>query len=230
MALDAMHVDHSLPIRVLLVNDFPILAWGLQRLVESRRSEMAVAGSAGTHAEAMRLAAETLPDVVLIDIDGGHGPDTIRDLLAQVPTKVLALTGSRDTGVHDGAVLAGAHGVVRKDEPVDVLLKAVERIYEGEIWVDRMAAGRIFLELARKRAALAQDPEQMKIARLTRKERSAVAEIARDASATSRELAERLHISEHTLRNHLTSIYSKLGLSRRLELFAYANRNGLTGR
>ena len=138
------------------------------------------------------------------------------------------MTAEHDVALHDAAVLAGACGVLRKTEPVETLLKAIECVHSGEIWVDRMAAGRIFLELARRKKVEPQpDPEAAKIGLLTRKERLTVAEVARDASATPHQIAERLHISENTLRNHLTSIYAKLGLVNRLELHAYAHRHGL---
>lgn len=215
------------PIRVMLVNDFPIVGWGLERLVESRHPALALAGSVNTCAEALRALKQQATDVILVDIDGNHGHDSIKDLLAGSSARVLALTGSSSSNQLDSAVLAGASGVVRKSEPVDVLLKAIERVHQGEIWVDRAAAGRIFVELARRTAGQPKNPELNKIARLTRKERKTVAEIARDASASSRQIAERLHISEHTLRNHLTAIYAKLELSSRVELYAYANRHGI---
>ncbi len=97
-----------------------------------------------------------------------------------------------------------------------------------EIWIDRNATSRIFLELARKKAASANQPEQQKIASLTRRERQTIAALASDASAPGKLVAERLHISEHTLRNHLTSIYGKLAVSNRLALYAYAQKHGLT--
>ena len=78
------------------------------------------------------------------------------------------------------------------------------------------------------RQAEGQNPEQKKIASLTPRERQIVAEIGSDASAGSRAIAERLHISEHTLRNHIASIYEKLQVSSRLELFAYAAKHNIT--
>lgn len=212
------------PIRVLLVNDFSIVAAGLERLLQEQ-PQLTVAGVAATRQEALRRLRGV--DVALVDIDGDHGPDAVRDFIAEGSAKILALTGKRETSAHDAVVLAGAHGVVHKAEPVSVLLKAIERVHAGEIWVDRQAAGRIFLELARKKALQEHDPEAERIARLTRKERAVVAAVARDASATSRAIAASLCVSEHTLRNHLTSIYAKLGVANRLELYAYANRHGL---
>ena len=89
----------------------------------------------------------------------------------------LVLTGSRDIAGHDAAVLAGAMGVVEKGEPAETILKAIRKVHEGEIWLDRSATGRIFLELSRSKAAEAQNPEQRKIASLTPRERQIVAEI-----------------------------------------------------
>lgn len=215
------------PIRVFVVSEFPIVGWGLKHLLESRQPDFSLAGSASARSDALRALRQSRADVILLDLDGSHGADTIKDLLAHSRARLLALSASSDAGVLDGAVLAGASGVVRKTEAVETLLKAIERVHGGEIWVDRAAAGRIFVELARRNSGPAADPEQQRIARLTRKERRTVAEIARDASASSREIARRLHISEHTLRNHLTSIYAKLEVAGRVELYAFATRHGI---
>jgi DNA-binding CsgD family transcriptional regulator len=81
--------------------------------------------------------------------------------------------------------------------------------------------------LSRNNKAVAEDPEQIKISSLTRKERLTAAEICNDATASTKTIATRLFISENTLRNHLTSIYSKLDLNSRLELFVYAKKHGI---
>ena len=112
-----------------------------------------------------------------------------------------------------------------KGESAETILKAIRKVHEGEIWLDRTATGRIFLELSRNKANEALNPEQKKIASLTPRERQIVAEIGSDAAAGSKQIAERLHISEHTLRNHIASIYEKLEVSSRLELFAYAGKH-----
>jgi two-component system, NarL family, nitrate/nitrite response regulator NarL len=215
------------PIRVLLVCDLAIVAWCLARLVGERESSLALAGSAASLAEARNLLDTQAADVVLIDIDGDHGPDNVSELAAGRRAKVLALTGARDAGTHEDMMLAGASGVVHKSDAVDTLLKAIHCVHEGELWANRAAIGRLFERLSRRKAVPAPGPEQLKIAQLTRKERQVVVEIARDASATSEEIAERLHISRHTLRNHLTTIYGKLEISSRLALFVFAHRHGL---
>jgi len=124
-------------------------------------------------------------------------------------------------------VLAGVRGVVKKNDSPAILLKAIEKVHEGELWIDRGASGRIFMEMARQKAAQGSDPEKTKIATLTGRERQTIVAIASDASAPAKVIARRLCISEHTLRNHLTSIYSKLDLTSRLDLYAYAARHSL---
>jgi two-component system nitrate/nitrite response regulator NarL len=212
-------------IRVVLLCDLPSVALGLEQLIASRAPAMAWAGTAHSVEEAHRLMKSRPADVVLLDLDGDIGAHGIAELLDGGRTRVLALTTSRDPAFCDAAVLAGASGVVNKRDATAALLKAIEKVHDGEVWLDRGATGRIFVAMARKRAA--RDPEQAKIARLTRKERLTVSEVARDPAATSREVAQRLCISEHTLRNHLTSIYSKLELRNRTELYAYANKQQL---
>ena len=105
---------------------------------------------------------------------------------------------------------------------------SIEKVHEGELWVDRVATSRIFMELARQKATRDRNPEHQKIASLTPRERQSIAALASDAQAPTREIAARLHISEHTLRNHLTSIYSKLAVSTRVALYVYAHRHGLS--
>lgn len=217
----------STPIQVQLVA-LPLVLWGLERLVESAQPRLALAGSAASVAEFLLAIHRGAPDVVVLDLDGEDDTASLADLHRQTKAKILAVTASRDTALHDSAVLAGARGVVEKREPPSLLLKAIERVHEGEIWIDRNATSRIFLELARKKAAHANDPEQQRIASLTRRERQTIAALASDASASGKQVAERLHISEHTLRNHLTSIYSKLGLTNRVDLYAFAHKLGLS--
>ena len=222
--------DDEARIRILLVDDHRSVLWGLEKLIEGEHPRMQVVGKATTSAEALKLLDEVKPDIILLDLDlgGENGSNAIQALISKSKAKVLVLTGSRDIAVHDAAVLAGARGVVEKGEPAETILKAIRKVHEGEIWLDRSATGRIFLELSRSKAAEAQNPEQRKIASLTPRERQIVAEIGSDAAAGSKVIAERLHISEHTLRNHIASIYEKLEVSSRLELFAYAGKHGIT--
>ncbi len=217
-----------MPIQVLLVA-LPLVAWGLERLVESARPRLMLAGSVSSVAQYLLSQPPCAPDVVVLDLDGEGGVESLADLHSQTKAKILVVTGSTDVTLHDDAVLAGARGVVDKREPASasILLKAIEKVHDGELWIDRNATSRIFLELAHQKAVRDMDPEQQKIARLTRREQQTIASLACDPSAPGKLVAEKLHISEHTLRNHLTSIYSKLGLTNRVDLYAYAHKHGL---
>ncbi len=221
-----MEVRDVEPIRVLLVADLPVVGLGLATLIGGYEPRMCLVGSVATYAEAVQLLDTTAADVIVVDLDGLNVAEGLAELL-EGDARVLALTASRDTYLCDRAILAGASGVVNKAEPVAAVGRAIEKIYAGELWIDRLATSRLFMTLARRKASEDENPELRKIATLTRKELKTVVEIARDGAASSDQIAQRLHISEHTLRNHLTAIYAKLGVSNRLGLFAYATRNRL---
>jgi len=225
-----MTMQHQGPIRVFIIDDHRTMLWGLQRLIESGRPAMEFAGCACNCADALGQMEKAAPDVILLDLDLGResGVEEMPKLLAASRAKILVLTGVRDKSLQDRAVLSGASGVVEKDAPAETILSAVARVHEGQIWLDRMATGRIFVEFSRENAGKAEDPERLKILSLTKKEKAIIAVAASNAGATAKAIAEMLYISEHTLRNHLTSIYNKLGLANRLELFAYAHKYGLT--
>ena len=221
---------HSAPIRVFLIDDHRSILWGLQRLIESGRPVMEIVGCTESCADAFKILEHAAPDVILLDIDLGkeNGIDEIPKLIANSHAKILMLTGVRDKSAHDKAVLAGASGVVEKEASAETILTAIKKVHEGQIWLDREATGRIFVELSRDGGIKTVDPEKAKIASLTQRERAIVAVTAGNAGATAKIIAQTLYISEHTLRNHLTSIYNKLGVTNRLELFAYAHKHDLT--
>ena len=223
-----MPTGQNQPIQVLLVA-LPLVAWGLERLVESAQPRMALAGSAASVADSLANLGLRTSDVVVVDLDGEQGTESLALLSGQTDARILAVTGSPHMALHDEAVMAGARGVVdkRDADAAQTLLKAIEKVHLGEIWIDRNATSRIFMELARRKAASVQNPDKQKIASLTRREIQALTMLASDPGNSSREVAEKLFISEHTLRNHVTSIYSKLGLANRVDLYAFAQRNGL---
>lgn len=219
--------DHP-KIRILLIDDHRSVLWGLERLVESEKSKMQVVGKATRVAEAVAQLPTAQPDVILLDLDlgGESGVDGLSTLIEKSKARVLVLTGLRDPSIHDQAILAGARGIVGKEEQPENILKAIHKVHAGELWLDRVSTTRIFVELSRRNSKEPElDPDQQKIALLTAREKQVVAAIAVDAGATTRLIAEKLHISDHTLRNHLTSVYDKLGLTNRLELYVYANKH-----
>ena len=213
-------------IRVFIVAP-EIVCWGLERLVESAHPWLESLGSASAIGDPLPCRESGGPDVIIVDFDREDQLQPLIRLLEETTAKVLVLTLSRDVDLLDAAVCNGARGVVRKSDPPSVLLKAIEHVSQGELWLDRAATGRIFMEIVRHKAAQDNDPDKAKIATLTTRERQTIAAVASDVSAPAKVIAQRLCISEHTLRNHLTSIYSKLEVPSRLGLYAYATRHHL---
>lgn len=227
-----MSEPESGPIRVFLIDDHRSILWGLERLIESGTPGMQVVGSASSCADALKLVENAAPNVILLDIDLGseNGVAEIPKLIAKSPAKILVLTGLRDESTHDRAVLAGACGVVQKEASAETIISAIQKVHDGQLWLDRNATRRVFFEFSRENSAKSIDPERAKISALTNREREIVAIAANNAGANAKMIAQNLYISEHTLRNHLTSIYAKLDVANRLELFAYAHKHGLTKR
>ncbi len=200
------------PIRVMLVDDHRSVLWGLEKLIDGERPRMQVVAKATSCASAVETAAAVHPDVIVLDLDlaGENSAEIIPHLIRDGNTHVLILTGMRDPKAREAAVLRGASGLVYKEEAADTVLKAIEKVHQGEVWLDRATTGRIFVELSRPKARSAPDPEQRKLASLTSREREIVAQLVNEPGTDNRRLAEKLHIGEHTLRNHLSHIYDKL--------------------
>lgn len=217
----------SRPVQVFVIAA-PMHCWGLERIVQSAQPRMELAGSACSLSQGIEDTAHRACDVIVAEIADEPELDKLSILVAGKAGKVLVVTASRDVSLMDKAVLAGARGVLKTDDSPSSLLKAVEKVHEGEMWIDRGATSRIFLEMARQKAAEGKDPDKSRISTLTSRERQTIAAVAGDAKAPAKVIARRLCISEHTLRNHLTSIYSKLELSNRVDLYAFATRHHLT--
>lgn len=216
-------------IHIMLVDDHRTMLWGLEKLIESANPRMQVIATATNCTEALASIATTVPDLVLLDVDldGESGLDILPALTANSKSRVLILTGSRDQALLDSAILQGARGILRKDAPASQLLKAIDRVHQGELWFDHETLGRVLgaLTLPVKLSAAAPEPQERDV--LTARELKIVKTIVAENGATNKYMAEKLFISEHTLRNHLSSIYQKLGVRNRLELYVYAIRQGL---
>jgi DNA-binding NarL/FixJ family response regulator len=207
----------------MLVDDHKTMLWGLERLI-GEDSRMKVIATAINREQAISRVAECTPDIIVLDIDlnGTCSLDFLPLLLANGVSRVLAFTGTRDQALLDRAVVCGARGILCKDADSDMLLRAIQKVHHGELWIDHAMMSRVFGEITRARSAIAPDPETEKQATLTLRERKVIDAVIAGNGASNKAVAEQLFISEHTLRNHLVSIYRKLGLKNRLELYVYA--------
>lgn len=217
------------PIRVLLIDDHQSFLWGMVKLIESDSPNMTVMGTASDIAEALAILEREQPDVILLDIDlnGVNSLDSMPLLRQATTAMVLILTGMRDADTHERAVMAGARGVVQKEVSAEMILKAIRKVHEGEIWLDRLTTGRIFSKLL-DHSNNQVSPEAARIASLTSREREIIDVMIRQGRSTNKQIAVHLNMSEHTLRNHLSSIYSKLEVENRLELVMYAVKHRIS--
>ena len=215
-------------IRILLVDDHKTMLWGLERLIQSEGASFTLVGSASDGAEAKALCAALHPDIVLLDLDlkGSSSIDFLPALVANGSTRVVILSANRDQCTLAAAVKAGARGVVSKEAPTDDVLLAVRKVHGGELWLDQSLMQALLGQLVAP--APKADPEAERIGTLTARERDVIGMIVQGKGALNKELAERAFISERTLRNHLTTIYQKLDVANRLELYVYATRHGLS--
>jgi DNA-binding NarL/FixJ family response regulator len=184
-------------------------------------------GEAANCAEALAAAREQ-PEIILLDIDlhGESGLDMISQLLTIAKeARVIILTAMCNPEVQERAAFLGAMGVVSKDQSPEVLIKAIEKVHAGEVWLERSTMAKVLGTISHAGEAKDQSPEAAKIGSLTEREREIVNLVG--AGLKSKEIANRLFICEGTVSHHLTSIFDKLEIHHRLELMVYAYRNGL---
>lgn len=196
-------------------------------MILSTRPEFIVIGEAGSAAAALAIAADQQPDVVLLDVDLGadDGLVLLPRLLASTPkSRVIVLTGSREASVHQEALSRGARGLVLKDKAPMVLLKAIEKVRQGELWFERTLLTQLIDRVAAPESP-SPDSDAGRIASLTSREREIIALLGQ--GLRNQEIADALFINDKTVRNHLTAIFSKLGVSDRFELALFAYRHGL---
>src|SRR5215207_5667614 len=218
---------HAQKVKILIVDDHSVIRAGLRLLIETNE-RFSVCGEAGNCGDAAAAAENSQPDLILLDIDlnGENALQCMPALLRAAPSaRVLVLTGLNDAGVHAQALKAGAMGLVLKEKAADVLLKAIDKVNQGEVWFDRTTMGSVLAQRSRGGGRAGEDPEGEKITSLTDREREVVTLIGEGLK--NRQIAERLFISETTVRHHLTSVFDKLGVADRLELVIYAYRHNL---
>ncbi len=215
-------------IRILLIDEQPIIRTGLRMLIESREG-LEVIGEAETFLEALALATDP-PDIILLDLNSLNyqsSLEAIPQALSTTRSRLLLLTDKDDPEVNLNAIRMGAMGIVNKKESAEVLIKAIERIHAGEVWINRAMMAKVIGGMWKSNHTLTIDdnPEATKIASVTEREREVVTLIGQ--GLRNKQIAECLFISEITVRHHLTSIFDKLGVSDRFELAIYSYRHGL---
>ena len=215
------------PIRILMIDDHAVLRAGLRMIIESRMG-MVVVGEAENRRESLAAIAQEPPDIILLDLDLGdeNGLDLLPELLTAVrDARIILLTGIRDAEVQRRAILLGAMGLVSKQKAADTVIRAIEKVYAGEVWLDRAMIASILNDRVNPNVAPDQNTETLRIAKLTEREREVIRLIGEGIK--NRQIAERMYISEATVRHHLTSVFAKLGVEDRFELVIYAFQHGL---
>jgi len=211
-------------IRILLIDSQTIVRSAMRLLIESAPG-LTVIGEVGTAAESLAVTASEQPDVILFSIKEESDLDFLPELMAVAKqARVMILTGPRNPKVHQHAIRNGATGVVSMDTRPKTFLKAIEKVYMGEIWLNRSMTANVLAGFINVNKEV--DPDAAKVATLTKREREVIALIGEGLK--NKQISARLFISEATVRHHLTSIFGKLEVSDRLELIIYAYRHGLT--
>jgi DNA-binding NarL/FixJ family response regulator len=203
------------------------------RVIIEGRPGLVVVGEAGNRADALAIATREQPDIILLDLllGGESGLEVLPELLLVArQARVLIFTGLDDQDRQAQAIRLGAMGVVLKGMAPQTIIKAIEKVHAGEVWLDRSMMARMLTEMSHPAQAAASkavkvDPHAMKIATLTEREREIISLIG--DGMKNREIASRLFISEITVRHHLSSIFSKLEVADRLSLAIYAYQFGL---
>jgi NarL family two-component system response regulator LiaR len=204
-------------IRILIVDDHTIVRQGLRLLLEAQPG-IEVSGEAADGTEALRLAAALQPDVILLDLimPGMSGIDVIRELQAQQSeSRVLVLTSSLEDHIIRQALQAGAHGYLLKTSRAADMLQAIQQVAQGYSALDPAAAQVVSQHLRGK------DPLES----LTGREREVFDLLAHGLS--NPQIAERLVVSEATVRTHVTSVLDKLRLRDRTQVMVFALKRGI---
>ncbi len=214
-------------IGILLVDDHEVVRLGLRHLIE-KQPHMKIVGEAASAEEALKIAAGEKPEIIILDLCLGadNGTDIIPELTqVSEESRIIVLTGVQDEEELRRASRLGAMGVIAKDTPMHMVIKAIDRVNAGELWLNRRLTAALVADLRRPGEDSNGNAEGKLIAQLTDREMEVISLIGEGLK--NKQIADRLFISETTVRHHITSILKKLQVSDRLELLIFAYRNNL---
>jgi len=208
--------------KILLCDDQAVIRDGLEMLLNLEK-DMQVIGSASDGAEAIELTAKKQPDLILMDLKmpGTNGIEATREIHARYPEiKILVLTTyDEDEWVFD-AVRAGASGYLLKDTPRQKIVEAIRGTFEGKSFLDPSVAGKLMNQVASNQKL----PVSILADRLTEREMDVLRLVAKGFNNS--DIASHLHLSEGTVRNHVSAILDKLGVSDRTQAAVIAIQHG----
>jgi two-component system response regulator DevR len=216
--------ENAMPLRVMLVDDHEVVRSGLKHILASAE-DLSVVAEAGSVRDAVTEAQRTRPDVVVMDVRliDGSGIEATREILSLLPgTRVLMLTSFADDEAVFASILAGASGYVLKQIQGDALMRAIRAVGNGESLLSSEVT-RPILDRLRKGKHLLGDE---RLQRLTGQEERILSLLA--DGKTNREIGDTLSLSEKTVKNYVSSILGKLGVTRRAEAAAYFVRRTTT--
>jgi len=207
-------------LRVMLVDDHEVVREGLRALL-NRREGLNVVAEAGTVEQAVEMALQYKPDVVVMDVGlpDGSGVEACREIRAQLPdTRMIMLTSYADDEAIMASIMAGASAYLLKQVRSSQLADAIQAVGRGESLLDPQVTKRVLDQMREMASGNAAD----KHAQLTENENKILRLIAE--GKTNREIAAEIYLSEKTVKNYVSSILSKLNLRRRSEAAAYIAR------
>jgi DNA-binding NarL/FixJ family response regulator len=216
-------------VRVVIADDHPIVRDGLKWLL-SLEDDFEIVGEAGDGREAIEKVKETDPDVLLLDLQMPNlsGLRTLEILQrSNCRTRVIVLTASENEDEFVQAVKLGCRGILLKQDDSDLIVRCIRKVHVGEVWLDNHTMTMVMKQFSNGLRSNQSDEvaDSRSGKPLSAREREIVALIAQGYK--NREMAEKLVISEQTVKNHLHNIFDKLGVSDRLELALCAIQKGL---